>query len=289
MNILPLVLSALFIFACASTAFFRQRQATYWEQRSYLGYMSAERKARRTLASTAYQKAKKKKGLQEKTTKAITTKKKQGPYTAQHERTQLTEFSKLNIASLLKGHEEALYEVTARLLRLLYQDHAFFKEARGEKIEYRILDGLLQKAQATPEACNLADLFPEDNALKQTFYKMLKGTHNAYPPLGEYLEFDPSNGAKPVRFFFASIPLLQALFGQEGAAKIIQEEKNRVDGGKQTRISSSELQELLHNLQQTPFAYLKIERLLDFSAKKPPKEKVKGIDKHTQVTVTKNL
>src|SRR5450631_3690053 len=94
MNILPLVMTALLLFAFLSSTLQKEAQSTYIEKISYLGFMEAERKARSEVASRAYKNARHRSYKPSKTTikdKSCINRRK---------RIYLTERSKLNISSL---------------------------------------------------------------------------------------------------------------------------------------------------------------------------------------------
>jgi hypothetical protein len=134
--------------------------------------------------------------------------------------------SRLNIYSLLHKElhdklpeEFSLYEVLARLMRSLYKEAPFFAEYPD--IEYRLLDKLIEKKEATThfetpdELCSLSF---EDPQLQETFFQMLKGGKHG-PSLLNYLTFDKINStqkpSRKINFLFADPLILKAIFPNE--------------------------------------------------------------------------
>lgn len=112
----------------------------------------------------------------------------------------------------------SLYEVAARLLRLLYQNEEFFQ--RVPDIEYRILDALISKKEETLEFSTpdeLSAISLEDETLQSAFYQMLRGTKRSASLLN-FLTFDqgekgPIKGQRrKINLMFADPMLLYAIF-----------------------------------------------------------------------------
>lgn len=284
MNILPLIISSLLILACVSTVFFRERQSTIWEERSYLGYMNAERKARAKIASSHYSKAKSKKDAEN--THQESKAAEETSFVNRRERKQLTELSKLNITPLFSEKSSELYEIAARLIKDLYEKAPFYKE----DLERAILDSMIAVAQNNKHAVQIHEFFPENPQLRTAFYKMAKGTHGNYPSLGEYIAIDRNLERKPINFSFASLPLLHAVFGEETTQAIVKEERKKWEkDNKQHRLSEQELETLLLSARKKPVDYQKVKAFFDFERKAVPKKQITAVDKETQIIITKEL
>ncbi len=293
MNILPFVLFSLIILACVSTTFFKERQATFWEERSYTGYMNAERKLRCKVVSAHYAKIRPKKieakseGKKEKKTEK---KKNDGPYVNWRERGQLSELSKLNIAPLFHQKSPELYEIAAGLLHELYKETRFFAGPKNGELHLTLLDSFIATGRANKKAVHIKDFFPEDPDLRPIFYKMAKGTRLGYPSLEEFFTFDQNPGRKPISFSYASIPLLKILFGDEATKKILEREHEKwLEDGEYHRLHENEVKEILEKSSKKPFEYYKIQELIDFSIKAPPKKHLVGEDKTTRIMVSKEI
>jgi hypothetical protein len=288
MNILPLILSTLLIMAYVSSSFFKERQATIWEERSYLGFMLAERKAREKLASIRYQRTASEKSKPDestKKTKTATTK-----FINRRDKEHLSELSKLNIAPLFSHHFKPLYEIAAGLIKELYKDASFFKNSKIKNLEYALLDSIIAEAKKNEKAVELRQLFPEDSALHPIFYKMIKGTHNNYPSLEKYITIERKLNRKLIHFQFASIPLLVATFGPSATQAILDFEYQQwQEDGKIHSVPKHKLVEILENQRKKPFPFYKIEEYLEFSEGRALKTHVTAKDPETQITVTKEL
>lgn len=284
MNILPLIITSLLILTCVSSSFFRERQSTLWEERCYLGYMNAERKARTKVASTHYSKIKSKKEKKEKEKGLTET---ESTFVNRRERNQLTELSKLNIAPLFEHPlPKEHYEITARLIKELYKNTSFYKK----DLEYALLDNMIKIAQENKKAQQIKDLFPQDPTLRSIFYKMAKGTRSNYPALGEYILIDRNLQKKAINFSFASIPLLIATFGEKACESILVSEREKWEkDNTQHRLSEQELTEILQDIKKKPFDYIKVKELLDFSRKAAPRKSITAIDKNTQIIIHKKV
>ncbi|MES2344549.1 MAG: hypothetical protein V4494_01230 [Chlamydiota bacterium] len=288
MNILPLIISSLLIMACVSASFFRERQSTIWEERSYLGFMRVERKARAQIASARYKKAPKKKNNPKKPAKNQTHK--TSTFVNRRERNELTELSKLNIGPLFLKPSKELYEITARLIKELYKDAPFFKKSTIKRVEYLIVDSMIEHAKNNKKAVDLVEFFPEDTTLHSIFYKMVKGTHGNYPPLGEYLAIDLNTNRKPINFSFASIPLLTVIFGKTATQAVLEKEhKKWEEDHKQHRLSKDDLTSILDTQKNLPFNLYKVQHFFDFSRTPASKKHITAQDPKTQITTTKEL
>lgn len=289
MNILPLVLSAILVLAIGSTALLREGMSTHLQEHCYNGFMKAERRARSQMVKRNYDKIKKKEnGVKKKPDEK--KKMSDGTFISRKDRAYITELSSLNISSLFTSKSPILYEISAKLIRTLYCEAAFYKEANISKLEYLILDSMIAKAKANRKAIHLWELSPDEEHLQPIFYKMLKGTHFSYPPLGDYITFDRNKERKAINFSFASVPLLTVLFGNDGAEAILDEEyKLWEKDHRNHRLSRNLLSKVLQEVPRKPFELAKIETYLDFTTKSPVRKTLIGKDDKTQITVKKEI
>lgn len=203
------------------------------------------------------------------------------------------ENSKFYLAPLIKHQGELnlhpLYEYLAKFLRLLYQDKLF---AKKPGTEYRLIDAMIKKARKQ-ETEVLADLYPEDPALKQIFYKMLKGTNQysreeGIPQLGDFISLDKSEHA--VFLSFASPVLLEAFFGEEAALAVLEHEKKKwEEEGKYHFFSKSDLQALLTKNPARASQFSNLESYFNDSKQPAPRDQIAGKDNKTGIRVDKNL
>jgi hypothetical protein len=289
MNILPLVLSSILILAIGSAALFREGKSTHLQEYCYSGFMKAERQARSEMVKRNYDRIKKKQGPEKKKP----GEKKSPPdetFVSRKERSCITELSSLNISSLFTSKSPILYEISAKLIRALYKEAPFFKEAKIPQLEYRLLDSMIAKAKANKKAIHLWELSPDEEELQPIFYKMLKGTHFSYPSLGDYITFDRNKERKAINFSFASTPLLAVLFSDAGAQAILDEEyKLWEKDHRNHRLSDNALLELLQEVPDKPFDLGNVKNHLDFTTKSPLKKMLIGKDDKTQITVKKEI
>jgi len=154
-------------------------------------------------------------------------------YFCKREKHQLKSKAKLNLMPLLKEPRHLLlYEAAAALIRELYGEEKFFKQALIKDLEYEVLDHLITQSKANPEAETFDTFLPEEPMFREIIYKILKGTpayslkeKKGYPPLGDFIILDKKVPDKAVNFCFASPTLLKAFFGEKITQEILNEEK----------------------------------------------------------------
>lgn len=127
------------------------------------------------------------------------------------------------------SQEHPLYESLTELLRTLYGRTLFSKK---EGIEHTMAKALLLSAKQNPSATELTAIYPQDKALQELYYKMLRGTtyydlekKEGIPPLSHFFSLQPST--KVAFLSFASRPVLSALFGEKTTLSICNLEKQR--------------------------------------------------------------
>jgi hypothetical protein len=225
MNLLPFVLSFLLILIVASSTMQHTFQAIFLEKRSVAGYFRALRNSRSHMESADYMKAAKKQEEDPITEKP--PKPKKTPTKRPRSYGSEGEQAKFNLSKLFNNPtdptSQIVYDSAAELIRILYKNASFYEDGMNHKI----LKALLEKKEGA-----FSKLFEKDQELSAVFYKMLQGTSSydvrsgkGYPP---FLEFFTTNKntteTQPVNFYFASIPVLQAVFGEELTAAVLQEE-----------------------------------------------------------------
>jgi hypothetical protein len=137
--------------------------------------------------------------------------------------------ARLVIKELFTTQNKDLEAVTLALLKELYADEKTIDpESLLEEILTKGKDILKQKPKIE-SFC----LYHLSNPSKQLL-QVMEGTRgfsyqhkNGYPPLSDYLEIYPKSDRKPVCAPFASLALLNALFGGKGAEEILKEESAR--------------------------------------------------------------
>jgi hypothetical protein len=293
-NILPLVFTFLIIFSCIAFTFLREVKSFHLIETTLHGYNRTERELSNTLARKAYKKATRDPATK-KTDERNKAQKK--AYFSMRTLFPSLENSKFNLTPLMKQQGEVklhpLYEPLAELLRLLYGENLFKKEKKREKLEYRLIEEMLKKAQKLPESENLIDLHPEDPALKRIYYKMLKGTNQytrkeGIPPLESYLGINKSD--KAVSLSFAAPVLLEAFFGAEISSEILKMERQKLEESNKYYYFSKE--DLTTTLMKNPAKSLLLSALepyLDYSKEATEKKQIGGKDKLTGIAVKKDI
>jgi hypothetical protein len=157
--------------------------------------------------------------------------------------------SKLLIKELFEKKSDDLKQLALNYLTRLYPPSQGFDAVA-------LLDEILEKGfhllEDTPTLTSF-DLYDLKNPSFQ-LKKAIEGTKGyvykksaGYPSLVDVIEIFPKNGRDPVCASYANIALLEALFGEEGAMLIMQEESSRFDaeqGIKQVYLNKNEMIEL---------------------------------------------
>lgn len=285
MNALPLILTFLLIFSVLSTGFLRGQKTSLVAQKCSTRFYHTNRCVSNRITERYYRKIKvdtsskaskdKKKGVKRSTT----------PFVFTREHLPPLETSKLNLTPLLETKTDPkrhpLYEIAAELLRLLYKDKLFKKE---QDWEYALLDSFC----ATQNPQKLIDLYPIKTTLQPLFYKMLKGTHHydlktaeGIAPLEHFFTLGQQSA---IHFCFASPLLLQATFGKKIAEKIIAEEDKKE---RKSPLTQDEFASLLINDPACSSLITELDSELNFSKKQEKRKALSGIDKKSNLTITK--
>ncbi len=286
MNILPLVLTFLLIFSCIAASFLKETKSYAVIESTLHGYSRTEMALNNAIARAAYHKMKGE--LLEKGTREQDRLAAKSEYKSRRCFFPALENSKLNLAPIFQGSEpfktHPLYEPSANLLRLLYRRNLFKKQ---ENLEYRLLDEMLKKAKRLGTVGDLAELFPEDPSLKNTYYRMLVGTNQfdekqGIAPLREFLSIQ--NTDKAVCISFASVPVLKALFGPDIASLILKVEQEQ--SATLNKYYYFNKQDLEAALVKTP-ALTALGPYLDYSKQFTPRKQWGGRDTITGIGVVR--
>ncbi len=258
------------------------------------GYNRAERSLSNKILRKTYGKIKVDAST---STEKKTKEKKNQKYTSRRSLFPPLDNSKFNLTPLLKHQGpiklHPLYEPLANLLRQHYEKQVFKKEVQAEKIEYKLIDELIKKAQKFPEAESLSELYPDDPSLKKLFYKMLKGTNNyssarGITPLRSLLTL--SKQEKAISPCFASPSLLEALFGEEIAAEILKLECSKWEESKNKYIASKEdIQNIIIKFPEKVALFTVLDPFLDYSKQLSPRDILGARDDITGIAVELRL
>lgn len=193
--------------------------------------------------------------------------------------------SKFNLWPLLKDTDMnkhmVLKKSAVRLIRILYQDADFYKNERDPQLAEKILKEMLsQKGE------DLSQLFSENQELANIYYKMLKGSNTGYPPLGEYFKIEKSDNA-PIRWCYATTPILRAVLGDEATNRILAAEKAAWEENHHTRVLPEEtLREFLKNHTNPDFDINQLKTIFWFN-KKDKGSPHTYVEKQNKVMATK--
>jgi hypothetical protein len=251
MNFLPFVLSFLLIIVLGSSLLFQSFRSTSTEKTIIVSQNRAKLELISIQAAQEYDSIASKKtpeeGKKEKKEPPL-----QGPKPARRTPTEATyiasrslrqnlDSSKFNLWPVIHSQvvDPLAYQSAIRLIDILYQKAEFYDPGLAKKIIDHMIEA---KEDSFPK------LFPKkDPDLARIYYKMLKGTNTGYPSLEEYFLLDKSDKA-PVRFPYASLPVLQAVLGKRITQKILASEEDKWTNNHRTKIlTKDELKKLLEH------------------------------------------
>jgi len=274
MNILPFVLAILLVFSYVTTTFVQGEKSLFIEERSIDGFHRAERATNNLLARRLYN-HQHGKLLNKKGESSCRKKKNKQEYFSKRNCFPPHEEMKLHLGSFVEHAGEPsthpLYESFATFLRLLYKEHIFSKYPQIEKIEYRLINAMVDKAKKHPGVKRIAELYPEDPELSSVFHKMLQGTNQydgkrGIPPLEDVILLGKKKEIATLSF--ASPLLLETLFGQQIATEIQDYEKKKwKETGKYHAFSKEDLQKLASHHPGQSSLFDKLSPLLEYSKK----------------------
>ena len=188
MNILPFVLSFLVLMSILVTSMLKETQSLSLGHRLFMGQAKAIQGMRNKNAETKY---KNKTKVRKKSGDAKPPKPEKGNRTKACVRDHycLRESDKFQLRVLLDKPDSAqgypAYEIAARLLRQLYGHTDFWRKANDPKLEYTILDTLMQGKEPV-----LSQRFSNKPQLAEIFRLMAMGT-SSYTIEGEKKRISP--------------------------------------------------------------------------------------------------
>ena len=236
MTILPLVFSFLLVLSFSSYTLLKERKATHFEAKSYLGHMATIRKARNALEEDIYRGWSKAIASEKKEEKPATPDKtKRSPekialYEKSRSNRRSCSYSQLNLAPLKENTEKKLHKIATDFLDTLYGNATFYKEAKEKtpKLSEELLSYILVSTKG-----NFVSLLEEISPHLETLYKMIKGTNTydiaakqGYPPLEDFFSFVPTEKSL-FRLHFAARPLLEIIFDPDITDAIYDLEKEK--------------------------------------------------------------
>lgn len=293
MNILPLVVAFLLVFALTATTFMKEIQTIFLLEKTVEGFHRTERIVHNNIVRKSYANIS---GDSLTPNEHSSSPKTEKTYLSKRKACPPSDSSKFNLRPLIEYPKELkshpLYEPLATFLRLLYRENVF-KKFKIKEIEYRLIHAWVEKAQKQPEIKEIAELYPEDPHLAKVFYKMLKGTNQygsegGIPPLKHFICFREEKTAAYLSF--ASHYLLEALFGKEAAELILQEEyKGWLKSNKYTFFSKEEMQKMVLSHPKLASIFPSLEPYLNYSKRPMPRNQIGGRDKKTGIGIEKSL
>jgi hypothetical protein len=300
MNILPIVFAFLIIFSFLTFGFIQDHAHAILSEKSFKSFYDTSRIASNAVAQKLYKRIKSPPPLPNPSEKPAASTK---PVTARKKQQSLREVfppldnSKLNLMPLFALQTEPknhpLYEICASLLHVLYEE-SLFKQTKQEGLEYDLLNAMIKTYRTKGNIKTLSDLYPDAPHLKPIFYKMLKGTNqynaaskSGIAPMEDFFILDKTPA---IHFACASRFLLEALFGEKIALKILAEEKKKYETtGKKASLTQEDLTGLLANDPLRASLVLELGQHIDFSVKNPKRVQLSQKDKTSGLVVKKPL
>ncbi len=269
MSFLPFVLSFLLILILGSSLLFNSFRSTTIEKTVILAHHNAKLCLISKQAIEGYKSLQKNKPAPEGKVGIETILKEKSDkipvYKDKRNRRAGLEASKFNLWPLFKGETNAsslaIYKGAIRLIQILYQDADFYKAAHDPDLARKIIDEMLAK-----KGEDFSQLFPK-NELAGIYYKMLKGTNTGYPSLEEYFKIQKSEGP-PIKWAYATTPILRAILGDAATSRILAAEKASWEANHRKRILTKEaLQTLLQNHTNPDFDINQLDTIFCFDRK----------------------
>lgn len=289
MTILPLVFSFLLVLSFSSYTLLKERKATHFEAKSYLGHMHTLRMARNALEEDLFRGWSKSCPTDEQKHEEKT--KPPPDEIAQFEITQnkrrSCSLSLLNLAPLKENTEEKLHAIATTFLDTLYSHAPFYQEAKEKTptLSEELLTYILKKTQG-----NFTTLLEEISPHLETLYKMVKGTNTydlakkeGYPPLEEFFTVDPT---EPTLFHlhFANRPLLEHIFTPAITAAIYDKEREKwLEGAPSPYLTQDDLNALILQTDTLENPLNTLAAHISYKTTPPKKTTLPLIDPHTKI------
>ncbi len=261
MNILPFTLFFVLAIFAYVNSFMHRSQSTIYQAKLYVGSQKAYELAQNRFHKLLYKSLgtpphKKNNKLPSKP-KANRSKQKTSHPRETRKETSLAKFNLYPLISAENPKNTVGYICALNLLKRLYSR----RNLEFEFIAQNFLDGLLKRARLyvkthnqVPAITDLTPNFDKDSIDYKNFYKLLFGTKKydlemlGIPPLGDYFTFIEEIKHQCVHFYFAKIPVLQALWGDQVAELIVRAEGEKAlkyNTKFQKMLAEKELQELI--------------------------------------------
>lgn len=270
MNILPLVLSLLIVLSFSSISLLNERRATQIETKSFLGHMATVRQARnmqeedlfrgwaKVVASENPEAVLPSSPLEKKPR----TQEELAQYATWYTLRRSCSYSQFNLAPLKECFDEKIRKIAVTLIDTLYEHAPFYQAAK--KKTHKLPEEILALILKT-DSEDFISLIEENSPHLETLYKMVKGTNTydlkinqGYPPLEDFFSYEKEEKSL-FRLHFASLPLLEAVFGEEIPALIAaKEEEKWLAHTPQPFVSEQELNDLIlkENTSEKPLTFL---------------------------------
>lgn len=286
MNILPLVVTLLLVFAALCASFLRDVKSFNLTALTYKSHYHTDKAMRNALIKKQFTKVKNTPSEEPAQKKAQTTPKtppcKRG-YTPPIEPSKF--YLKALNSSSMPLHENPLYEPLAKFLRALYGKQLFEKHNAPEGIEYSLIEAIATKLAKNPICKQLSELYPDDPLLKSFFYKMLKGTNyysetEGIPPFAHFFSLDKSE--KAIHINYSSKELLTTLFGEE----LFQEILNWEETQRPSRLlSAKEFEQLTSSKYQESRLVSALSPFISYSKHSVKQKQLTRRDSHTKLGI----
>lgn len=290
MNVLPFILTFIFIFGMFSISYLENYRSFHSEQQTYLTSMESLRICRNKQElrnyEAAQEKSKRKKGTKRK--EKGENKKSINAY--DREKYFGTTLSKVNLSPLLNEKEnETLYTTALRYFQKIYGHVHFIKD---EKFAKKIFDAFLNQAKSkwklNQKVYDFPELYPEDPKLHFAYYKILKGTQSydiskgkGYPPLSDlFLLENPIFVTKPINFYHIPYGLIEVLYGEKIMERIRDAEQTKKSSKVLTQDAYEKILHSDHNSKQNL-----IDDFLYYTYDKDLKPRISSTNRKTGITI----
>ncbi|MCB1084705.1 MAG: hypothetical protein KDK60_01235 [Chlamydiia bacterium] len=164
---------------------------------------------------------------------------------------------RLNLSSLLNDSTKwpSLKGIAIDYVKQLYSHCSFFP--KDDKFPAQLIDALIASCKENKKP--LRQIHIEDEKIRSTFYKMLKGTNTfdidekiGIPPFELFFTFE-ENESPPMNLHYANLVFLNIIFGKEGTEELVRLEKE-IHADKKEKLCHSPLKRAdLNRILNTQF------------------------------------
>lgn len=299
MNILPMVLAFITLFCLGVNLIFQDVVSMRAKKESYVSLVKVQRDFQTRVEHKQFVNAKRKARQTAQKQHQNPPKKDKMPSNAKYEnprkRFHVHIAGKLNITPLFESVDapikQPLYETAANLIRILYEKTAIYTLG----FEYELLDFIVEQGQKNSSTEAFEDFYQYVPRAKPRIYKALKGTpsyvletNEGYPPISHYFLIARGQKRKPVIFYYASAPLIKALFHEDLSRKIEEKEKLKWEEKKKHNpLKKTELEQLVASNFKDKNQMAKLELLIDFNRKTQVQSELLIKDRATGISLIK--